>query len=139
MNGSKRRPLVWTWPPSPGKYLESHGKTAEVAGQYEEQLLADQQAEVQPAAVTEEAPVEAVATEAERAAESQAYSPEEKRVPPSATNECFPSITGPEPGCCGMQLATAYIPYQKYGPIFSPREALEKGTLFPDLYSPYPY
>ncbi|MCL6477311.1 MAG: spore coat associated protein CotJA [Peptococcaceae bacterium] len=38
-----------------------------------------------------------------------------------------------------MELARAYIPYQMYGATYSPREALERGTLFPDLYRPYPY
>lgn len=36
-----------------------------------------------------------------------------------------------------LRLAEAYIPYQRYGRIFNPREALEKGTLFPELYRPY--
>ena len=35
------------------------------------------------------------------------------------------------------RLAQAYVLWQKYGAIFSPAEALEKGTLFPELYSPY--
>lgn len=38
-----------------------------------------------------------------------------------------------------VRLAEAYVIWQKYGQIFSPAEALEKGTLFPELYSPYPY
>jgi len=36
------------------------------------------------------------------------------------------------------RLARAYVPIQQYGRIFSPEEALMKGTLFPDLWSPYP-
>lgn len=36
-----------------------------------------------------------------------------------------------------MRLATAYVPWQRYGRTFSPREALMKGTLFPELYQPY--
>jgi hypothetical protein len=36
------------------------------------------------------------------------------------------------------RLARADVVWQKYGPVFSPAEALEKGTAFPDLYSPYP-
>lgn len=35
------------------------------------------------------------------------------------------------------ELAIAIIPYQKYGETFKLREALYKGTLFPDLYRPY--
>lgn len=42
----------------------------------------------------------------------------------------------PQPG---LRLAQAYVPWQRYGRVFSPPEALEKGTLFPELYSPYPY
>jgi hypothetical protein len=38
-----------------------------------------------------------------------------------------------------VQLAQAYIPWQCYGATYSPKEALEKGTLFPELYRPYPY
>lgn len=37
-----------------------------------------------------------------------------------------------------VKLATAYVPWQHYGAIYSPAEALEKGTLFPELYRPYP-
>lgn len=36
-----------------------------------------------------------------------------------------------------VYLANAYVPYQYFGQLFGPEEALEKGTLFPDLYSPY--
>ncbi len=38
-----------------------------------------------------------------------------------------------------VQLAQAYVPWQRYGVTYSPQEALEKGTLFPELYRPYPY
>ena len=31
------------------------------------------------------------------------------------------------------ELAEAYIPYQIYGKIFMPDEALQKGTVFPEL------
>lgn len=37
-----------------------------------------------------------------------------------------------------VRLAQAYVPWQRYGVTFNPREALEKGTLFPELYRPYP-
>lgn len=37
-----------------------------------------------------------------------------------------------------LRLATAYIPPQPYGKQFKPDEALKKGTLWPDLYFPYP-
>ena len=34
-------------------------------------------------------------------------------------------------------LARAYVPFQIIGQIYSPREALKKGTLYPELYKPY--
>ncbi|MDF9408924.1 spore coat associated protein CotJA [Pelotomaculum isophthalicicum JI] len=37
-----------------------------------------------------------------------------------------------------MQLARAYVPWQKMGQVFSPAEALAHGTIFPELVSPYP-
>ncbi len=40
--------------------------------------------------------------------------------------------------CPPPRLAQAYVIWQKYGQIYSPAEALKKGTIFPDLYSPYP-
>ena len=35
------------------------------------------------------------------------------------------------------ELAKAYVPYQQYMASYSPEEALEKGTMFPELYRPY--
>lgn len=35
------------------------------------------------------------------------------------------------------QLANSYVPYQYLDEIFDPCEALEHGTLFPELFSPY--
>lgn len=37
------------------------------------------------------------------------------------------------------ELARAYVPFQIMGKIYSCKEALEKGTLFPELYKPYKY
>lgn len=37
-----------------------------------------------------------------------------------------------------MMLAHAYVPWQRYVRAFSPREALMKGTLFPELWGVYP-
>jgi hypothetical protein len=42
------------------------------------------------------------------------------------------------PNYNNRKLARAYVPIQQYGRIFSPEEALMKGTLFPDLWRPYP-
>jgi len=39
--------------------------------------------------------------------------------------------------CCPCELARACVPSQVMGQVFSPREALQKGTLFPELYKPY--
>lgn len=43
----------------------------------------------------------------------------------------------------GMQpnykLAQAYVPFQVMGMVYDPKEALQKGTLFPELYRPYRY
>ncbi|NLM36046.1 MAG: spore coat associated protein CotJA [Clostridiales bacterium] len=36
-----------------------------------------------------------------------------------------------------VRLARAYVPFQKMCSIFSPIEALKRGTIFPELYSPY--
>lgn len=37
----------------------------------------------------------------------------------------------------GRRLARAYVPFQRYTRRFDPDEGLAKGTIFPDLYSPY--
>jgi hypothetical protein len=37
-----------------------------------------------------------------------------------------------------MVLAHSYVPWQTYDQAFSPREALMKGTLFPELWGVYP-
>jgi Spore coat associated protein JA (CotJA). len=36
-----------------------------------------------------------------------------------------------------VRLATAYVPFQKLDTLFSPIEALKRGTVFPELCSPY--
>lgn len=36
-----------------------------------------------------------------------------------------------------VRLARAYVPYQKFCTLFPPIEALQKGTAFPELFSPY--
>ncbi|MEJ6952562.1 spore coat associated protein CotJA [Natronospora cellulosivora (SeqCode)] len=43
----------------------------------------------------------------------------------------------PRPGMRRMKLAHAYVPFQYYSQSYPPREALDKGTLFPELYMPY--
>lgn len=34
-------------------------------------------------------------------------------------------------------LAMCYVPYQEYGKTYAENVALEKGTIFPDLYFPF--
>ena len=36
-----------------------------------------------------------------------------------------------------VRLAMAYVPFQNMCTLFSPIEALKRGTAFPELYSPY--
>ncbi|MFW5980531.1 MAG: spore coat associated protein CotJA [Halanaerobiaceae bacterium] len=36
-----------------------------------------------------------------------------------------------------MKLAHAYVPVQQYSENFSLEDALQKGTLFPELWMPY--
>lgn len=40
--------------------------------------------------------------------------------------------------CEHMVLAYAYVKWQRYKKAFSPEEALQKGTLFPELWGVYP-
>jgi len=44
---------------------------------------------------------------------------------------CFPPM---EPY---TRLANAYVPFQIMDKVFSPKEALMKGTLFPELHDTY--
>lgn len=44
----------------------------------------------------------------------------------------------PEMGMRPMRLARAYVPMQIYTRRFSPMEGLARGTIFPELVSPYP-
>ena len=50
----------------------------------------------------------------------------------------------PQPVCVpqetaiyNVRLAMAYVPFQKMCTLLNPLEALSKGTVFPELYSPY--
>jgi len=55
------------------------------------------------------------------------------------------SVSCPAKGNCipqetiirDVRLAAAYVPYQKLCTIFSPIEGLKRGTIFPELYSPW--
>ena len=48
-------------------------------------------------------------------------------------NRCRPMDVMP----ANPMLANAYVPYQQGEELFSPMEALEHGTAFPELVSPY--
>lgn len=48
----------------------------------------------------------------------------------------FPGIPG-IPGEMGIALATAYVPPQVFRDMYNLTEALNKGTLFPELDRPY--
>lgn len=39
--------------------------------------------------------------------------------------------------CCPGELARACVPFQVMDEVFSPREALKTGTLFPELVKPH--
>ena len=51
----------------------------------------------------------------------------------SPVNNCIPQETIIK----NVRLAAAYVPYQKLCTLFSPIEALKRGTAFPELFSPY--
>jgi len=51
---------------------------------------------------------------------------------PTMSN-CIPQETTIEK----VRLAAAYVPYQFVCTLFTPFEALRRGTAFPELYSPY--
>ncbi|MCY6958091.1 spore coat associated protein CotJA [Clostridium brassicae] len=53
------------------------------------------------------------------------YSPNEKCIPQEMVIR-------------NVRLAAAYVPFQKLCTIFSPIESLKRGTVFPELFSPYP-
>ena len=57
-----------------------------------------------------------------------------KKIPriPAITN-CIPQETVIE----NVRLAAAYVPYQCLCTLFTPIDALMRGTAFPELFSPY--
>ncbi|MGH4121499.1 MAG: spore coat associated protein CotJA [Clostridium sp.] len=48
-------------------------------------------------------------------------------------SNCIPQETIIE----NVRLAAAYVPFQFLCAVFTPIEALRRGTAFPELYSPY--
>ncbi|MFL0251133.1 spore coat associated protein CotJA [Clostridium neuense] len=51
----------------------------------------------------------------------------------SRRKTCIPQETV----IANVRLASAYVPFQKMCSTLPPVEALKKGTIFPELYSPY--
>ena len=50
----------------------------------------------------------------------------------------YPYMKCPQSLYCSVsELAQACVPYQQYTASYPPEEALEKGTMFPELYRPY--
>ncbi|MBB6625597.1 spore coat associated protein CotJA [Clostridium gasigenes] len=51
----------------------------------------------------------------------------------SQNSSCIPQETEIK----NVRLAAAYVPFQILCDLFTPLQALNKGTAFPELYSPY--
>jgi hypothetical protein len=55
-----------------------------------------------------------------------------------AANTCMPQFTAPcSIDACLPMYATAYVKFQQLCTLYNPMEGLERGTIFPELYSPY--
>ncbi|QNB47307.1 spore coat associated protein CotJA [Thermanaerosceptrum fracticalcis] len=64
-------------------------------------------------------------------------SPPEMSLPYPPTYPSYPPHAYPPPyPQPPFRLAHAYVPWQYYNVVYSPAEALSRGTLFPDLYQP---
>lgn len=62
---------------------------------------------------------------------SQINMPNTQYCPPPKV--CIPQETV----LTNVRLAAAYIPYQKLCTLFPPIEGFKRGTIFPELFSPY--
>lgn len=56
-----------------------------------------------------------------------------KKLSSQPSGKCIPQETVIK----DVLLARAYVPFQKLCTLFSPMEALKRGTAFPELFSPY--
>jgi len=63
------------------------------------------------------------------------YMPEMQPMP--WRQGCLPNCIPQETVLTNVKLATAYVPFQKLCSTLSPVEGLIKGTIFPELVSPY--
>ncbi|MGM9681217.1 MAG: spore coat associated protein CotJA [Eubacteriales bacterium] len=55
----------------------------------------------------------------------------------TADPNCTPSYEYPPNSCDYPSLAMAYLPYQKWGGLYEPAEALQNATLFRELNKPF--
>ncbi|MCR4442093.1 MAG: spore coat associated protein CotJA [Peptococcaceae bacterium] len=62
------------------------------------------------------------------------YQPQYPPAPPAAPVQ--PAPTAPPGPFAAAKIAHAYVPWQYYRVVYPPSEALDKGTLFPELYQP---
>lgn len=153
MFGPKKKMLVWSWPPAPGRAVPPAPDGKEIMAEPE---APEEKAVVKPevsapeitAPAAADPPAAPVAAEEPKTAAAEfsgagsPAAPLKADRPFPAKKPCQPPVspmppTGP--AYPGMELARAYVPVQRYGPTYSPAEALQRGTLFPDLYRPYPY
>jgi hypothetical protein len=67
------------------------------------------------------------------------YMPEQPIMQPMPWQGCSPHhhCIPQETFLTNVRLARAYVPFQKLCNTFSPVEGLVKGTIFPELFSPY--
>lgn len=141
MYGPRNNMLVWgSWPPKNKRPEAPEPAVPET----KEELTADSYTgdprdEEQAEAYEYTGDAEQAVTATEEAADISAPPEKDDRVFPFTGPSHSHPAPSPGPVYPEMELATAYIPYQRYGPTYKPAEALEKGTLFPDLYRPYPY
>lgn len=119
-----------TWEDETSAAVPAGGEEAETAAAEEKNALG-------PAALVVE---EEMKVEDEPAARPQPEAPAGPHFPPRPPAGPYlpPDVPG-GPAFPDLELARAYIPVQRYGPTYTPAQALERGTLFPDLYRPYKY
>jgi Spore coat associated protein JA (CotJA) len=61
------------------------------------------------------------------------YEKEARPIKCYKMSQCIPQ----EMAIQNVKLAAAYVPFQKFCSTSSPVEGLKRGTIFPELYSPY--
>lgn len=144
MTGPKRRPMMWgPIPPVPKPNI-----FPTPADDEEDKETADASAPEDGHPATETGTVIAenntdnggIKANARDTAEKEAVTvqeSEEERAYPAPGPYPPPPVPPAGPPYQGYELARAYVPIQVFGPTYTPAEALEKGTLFPELWRPY--